>query len=496
MISLPPAKRAQALDELSDEEAALLLYDWPFWARANQLAPPGDWRIWLLLAGRGFGKTRVGAEWVREQTREFEYVNLIGPTAADVRDVMVKGESGIMAVCPSWERPLYRPSTRSLHWPNGAKSLCFSAEDPESLRGPQHQRLWGDEPTAWQYPQETLDMALFGLRLPPDPRALFTGTPKPIAMLRDLIERDGVTITKGRTYDNADNLAPAFLDSLISRYEGTRLGRQELDAELLLDEGLAYRVIQGTHIVPPFPLPNEFLRFEAMDYGTSNPCWLCFAVDYDGNVIAFGLENTPGLPSEQAARIKERRRDWWARDAKGDPVSAICFAPPDIKGHAVKRDLHGNEVTAEHEFNEHGIYFATAQNDRRAGFVRVGEMLKLDAERRFPDWHPRAGEAEAPRFYIVDSEQMAPLVKALRDAPIEDPERPGARFPGEAVDEAWEREHGHAHAACRYGLMSRPAPSKLPDPEPTDPRAARIKQRMERLRDPKHPRNRPDLIDV
>src|SRR6266540_338040 len=152
---------------LTDEGAAALLYDWTFWARPEQLAPAGDWRIWLLLAGRGFGKTRVGAEWVRAQTQEFELVNLIGPTAADVRDVMVNGESGLLAICPEWERPIYHPSTRSLSWPNGAKTLTFSAEDPDSLRGPQHMRLWGDEPTAWQYPQETLDMALFGLRLGP-----------------------------------------------------------------------------------------------------------------------------------------------------------------------------------------------------------------------------------------------------------------------------------------------------------------------------------------
>lgn len=475
-----------ALRDLSDLEAEAILRDWRLWAREGQLEPEGDWRIWLVLAGRGYGKTRVGAEWTREQVKTFEYVNLIGPTAADVRDVMVQGESGILAVCPPWERPHYYPSKRQLKWPNGAKSLLFSAEDPEQLRGPQDQRLWCDELAAWSTHtrQETWDLAMFGLRLDPDPRCLVTTTPKPIALLRDLIEDPNVAITKGSTYDNRANLAPAFFQQLITKYEGTRLGRQELEAELLLDEGLAYRLRDGVHIVPPVPIPPSWHRFEAMDHGTNNPtAWPIFAVDYDGNVLCFDMYYSPGLISDHAAAVMARRRAvWWAKDERGDPTYAPCYAPPDIKTRFGVKRYNGTEVSVESEYAEHGIHFLPAQNDRRAGYARVLEMLKEDEKRRFPAWHPKAGEVGAPRFYVVDFESTKEIVKQLRDAPIEDVESPLSRFPGEAVDMEWESSHGHAHAAVRYGLMSRPLPSVEPKAEPTDPREAATRQMLERFK--------------
>jgi hypothetical protein len=494
LIELPESARHELLSELSDAEAAALFFDWDFWARPNQRAPAGDWRIWLLLAGRGFGKTRIGAEWVREQIQEYPYVNLIGATSDDARDIMIEGESGILAICPPDERPTFRRSLQRLDWPNGAKSLIFTAKEPDRLRGKQHMRVWADEVASWPYVDDAWNHMILGLRLGPDPRAVATSTPKPIPLLRELIEDPNCEVTKGRTDDNADNLAPAFVDELIKKYRGTRLGRQELDAELLLDEGLAYRVIQGTHIVPPFALPDAFSRFEAMDYGTNNPCWLAFATDYDGNVIAFGLEAEPGLIAEQSARIKERRLKWWAKSQRGELIAATCYAPPDIKGFSRKL-VRGNEVTAEYEFNQHGLYFATAQNDRRAGYQRVAEMLRCDDERLFPEWHPRAGEKGSPRFFIFGTDELELLVQNLRNAPLESPESPHARFPGEAVDEAWEHEHGHAHAACRYGLMSRPSPSKEPTKIPDSPeelRAQRVATRLDRIAK----RERDDLVDV
>ena len=153
--ALSKAARRNVIAELSDEEANVLLHDWEFWARSNQLAPPGDWVNWLILAGRGFGKTRVGAEQVRRWTKDFPIVNLIGPTAADVRDVMVQGigaGSAILEVCRQDEAPVYQKSKRRLVWPNGAVSLLFSAEEPERLRGPQHMKLWCDEIAGWKYP--------------------------------------------------------------------------------------------------------------------------------------------------------------------------------------------------------------------------------------------------------------------------------------------------------------------------------------------------------
>ena len=211
-----------------------LLYDWSFWARPNQLTPPGQWITWLILAGRGYGKTRTGAEWVRQQVKKYRYVNLIGATADDARDIMIEGESGILSICPPSERPKYLASKRRLEWPNGAKSLIFTADEPERLRGKQHMKLWCDELAAWRYP-DSWDQAMFGLRLGDNPQAIVTTTPKPIKLLKELIVDETTYITKGSTYDNKKNLANAFWKKITKKYEGTRLGRQELNAEMLDD---------------------------------------------------------------------------------------------------------------------------------------------------------------------------------------------------------------------------------------------------------------------
>lgn len=204
----------------------------------HQVPPAGDWRIWLLLGGRGAGKTRAGAEWIAAQVAAgaARRVALVGPTSADVRDVMVEGESGILACAARAFRPEYEPSKRRLTWPNGAIATTYSADEPDRLRGPQHDLAWCDEIGAWRFP-ETWDMLLFGLRLGPDPRVLATTTPRPVRLLLELMTtgRPDVAVRRGTTYENAANLAPAFMEQIVRRYEGTRLGRQELLAELLTD---------------------------------------------------------------------------------------------------------------------------------------------------------------------------------------------------------------------------------------------------------------------
>jgi phage terminase large subunit-like protein len=212
---------------------------WAAVARPNQLPPPGDWwQIWLLLAGRGFGKTRTLAEWVCEQVAsgQARRIALVAATAADARYVLVEGESGILAVAPPWFRPIYEPSKRRLTWPNGAVAFTFSAEEPDRLRGPQHDAAVCDELASWTRP-ETWDMLQFGLRLGRNPRCLVATTPRPIKPIRELLAREGrnVVVTRGSTYENRANLAPGFFDQVIRKYEGTRLGRQELNAELLED---------------------------------------------------------------------------------------------------------------------------------------------------------------------------------------------------------------------------------------------------------------------
>jgi phage terminase large subunit-like protein len=227
---------AEAIEGFDEKESGALDYLWKLWARPPQAAPDGDWRFWLILAGRGFGKTRAGAEWVRAQVDAGRRrLALIGPTAADVRDVMVEGESGLLSISPPGARPRYQASRRRLVWPGGAMAFLYSAQEPERLRGPQHDAAWADELAAWAYPQAVWDQLQFGLRLGPDPRCVITTTPKPLPLLRQLMADPASVVTRGSTYDNKANVPPAFIEQIIRRYEGTRLGRQELHAELLFD---------------------------------------------------------------------------------------------------------------------------------------------------------------------------------------------------------------------------------------------------------------------
>lgn len=223
-------------DSFPDDVLQQAAHTWELWARPAQVAPAGDWRVWLILAGRGFGKTRSGAEWVRGQieTGHAGRIALVGATAADVRDTMIEGESGLLRVFPVERRPRYEPSKRRVTFHNGAIATTYSADEPDRLRGPNHDLAWADEVAAWRYP-ESWDQLMFGLRIGDRPRAVATTTPKPTRLIRSLVERPDVTVTRGSTYDNAANLSPAFLNEMRNRYEGTRLGRQELEAELLLD---------------------------------------------------------------------------------------------------------------------------------------------------------------------------------------------------------------------------------------------------------------------
>jgi phage terminase large subunit-like protein len=233
---LPEAEWREVINGASPEEARKYLSDFSHWAHPNQIPPAGDWRVWLLLAGRGFGKTRSGAEFVRARVEAglARRVALVAPTAMDARAIMVEGESGILAIGQDDERPIYEPSLHRLTWPNGAVATTFSADEPNRLRGPQHDFAWCDELAAWRYPA-AWDMLMFGLRLGNDPRVVVTTTPRPIRLIRELLADPKVVTTRGRTIENQANLAPAFLDQIVTRYQGTRLGRQELDAELLED---------------------------------------------------------------------------------------------------------------------------------------------------------------------------------------------------------------------------------------------------------------------
>lgn len=247
LLELPAEKRNRFIrKEMTDEMVLSLLYDWSENGRFDQQPPPGDWRWWLILAGRGWGKSRTGAEWInakallaRREGRVRRFA-LVAETKADCRDVIAEGESGILATSPPWNMPRYESSKRRITWPDGTMGFLYSGEEPDQLRGPQFTDAWVDEWAKYQYPVETMDNLEMALRLGDNPQGVITTTPRPLPMIKEKInesqERDPtVVVTKGITYDNYANLSPAYIKHVIKRYEGSRIGRQELHAELLED---------------------------------------------------------------------------------------------------------------------------------------------------------------------------------------------------------------------------------------------------------------------
>jgi phage terminase large subunit-like protein len=280
-------------------------------ARSEQLPPAGDWTTWLFVAGRGAGKTRAGSEWVHQQIRDGKRrIALVGATAADARDVMVEGESGIMSCALPLDMPSYEPSRRRLVWPNGAIASTYSAEEPDRLRGPQHDSAWADELAAWRY-DAAWPMLLLGLRLGKQPRALVTTTPRPTKLVKELIEQPTTSVTRGSTYDNRENLAPSFLESIIKRYEGTRLGRQELHAEIIEDvEGALW---SGTQL-------DELRVDEAPDMErivvAVDPAVSSHSGSDETGIVAAGL-GADGEGYVLADRSCKLSPDGWARRVSG-----------------------------------------------------------------------------------------------------------------------------------------------------------------------------------
>lgn len=237
------ADHPELLKDFSDEEILKLEYDWEgFWARPNQLEPEeiitSEKQIWLVLSGRGFGKTRMGSETTNKRVKDgrARNIGLIAASAADARDTMVLGQSGIVETSPPWFKAVYHSSKRSVEWPNGAVAHLYSAEDPDQLRGPQHDWVWCDELAAWPHLniQPAWDNMIFGLRQG-KAQCMVTTTPRPIEIVRNLIIKPSAHITRGSTYENLANLATTFREEVVAAYEGTRLGRQELYAEILTD---------------------------------------------------------------------------------------------------------------------------------------------------------------------------------------------------------------------------------------------------------------------
>ena len=244
LASLPEAARRRFVDALSPNALAAMPWLWELWAHpGHQRPPPGDWRVWVLLGGRGAGKTRAGAEWVRAQAEgrtpmeagRSARICLLGETVDEVRAVMVEGESGLLAVSPPDRRPTFRASLGRLVWPNGAEATLASAANPEALRGPQFDCAWSDELAKWRRCREAWEMLQFCLRLGEQPRQIVTTTPRDNPVLLELLAEPATIVTRAGTEANTANLAPGFLEALREKFGGTALGRQELEGEIVRD---------------------------------------------------------------------------------------------------------------------------------------------------------------------------------------------------------------------------------------------------------------------
>ncbi|MCS0494193.1 terminase family protein [Ancylobacter sp. MQZ15Z-1] len=310
---------AEAIAALDAATAEWLAHHWPLLGRPSQQAPDkaqggGDWLTWLVLGGRGAGKTRAGAEWVRALALgragpAAGRIALIAESLGDFREVMVEGVSGILAVHPRAERPSWEPTRRRLQWPNGAVAQGFSADDPESLRGPQFDAAWCDELAKWRYAQAAFDMLQFGLRLGRRPRQMVTTTPRPTALVRALLADPRTAVTRMGTAENAMHLAPTFLEGVVGRYAGTRLGRQELEGELVEDRPDALWNRAALEAARKTAAPELVRIVVAVDPPASSrrqadACGIVAAgIDRDGIVHVLADESAQGLtPSRWGAK--------------------------------------------------------------------------------------------------------------------------------------------------------------------------------------------------
>ncbi len=395
---------------LGQREVERVFTAWKYLARPEQLEPKGDWLTWLILAGRGFGKTRTGAETIQDwvEKGKCRRLALVARTAADARDVMVEGESGILAVSRAHGFPVrYEPSKRRLTWPNGAQATTYSADVPDLLRGPQHDGAWCDELPAWNDPQAAWDQLQFGLRLGYMPRAVVTTTPRPIQLIRALIKDPTVYVTKGSTYDNAANLAPSFLAAIRRAYEGTRLGRQELDAEVLDDNPNAlwkqatldaFRVRMAPElsriVVAIDPAVSTKPDSDLTGMITAGVARCNVLPTCKGEIHAFVLDDLSGIytPIEWAKKAvnvyRERRADRVVAEVNngGDLVEAnVRSVDADVSYKAVHAS-RGKAIRAE----------PIASLDEQGKVHHVGTHAKLEDE--LVQWNPLDGVKSPDRL--------------------------------------------------------------------------------------------------
>ena len=415
LASLSPTRRAEALRGLTEAQAVALLRDWRFWGRPYQHEPAGSWRTWLILAGRGWGKTRTGAETVRQWATSGRYgrIALVARTAADVRDVIVEGESGLLAIHRDDERPVWKASQRRLEWPNGAIATTYSAEEPDQLRGPQSDAAWCDELAAWRYP-ETWDQLQFGLRLGDAPRVIVTTTPRPTKLVRLLASAPDTHVTRGKTADNRKNLAPGVVADLERRYAGTRLGRQELDGEILDDSAGAlwrWQWIDAARVARAPDLRRVVVAIDpaASSHDESDETGIVVAgVGHDGRAYVLADASGRYRPEEWArtalALYREHRADAIVAEANNGGEMVAATLRVHDRGANV-RTVHATRGKATRAEPVAALY-------EQARVSHVGALARL--EDQLTTWDPATSRASPDR---LDALVWALTEVMLTDAP-------------------------------------------------------------------------------
>jgi len=400
--------------------------DWEWnHAREDQRPPTdADWLVWLLMSGRGTGKTRTGTEFVHKATKKLPRIALIAATATDAREVMLEGESGILTIAPPNHRPLYEPSKKRLTWPNGSIATIFSAEEPDRLRGPEHYFAWLDEPAHWPLVQECWDNLLFGLRLGAKPRIICTTTPKARPWLKELIADERTRKVSVSTYTNIDNLSPVFAERVIARFEGTRLGRQELHGELLTDvEGALWKwetIEEGRR-----PKPERFERIvvgidpAGSHKKSSDETGLVVAGLLDGEGYVLDDESGRYSPSEWANRALRLYNKWSAdayvveRNFGGDMVEEN-MRNHDIDGRIIETtSSRGKELRAEPIV---GLY-----EQGKVHHIQGDKLSTL--EEQMTEWVPGDRNAGSPDRIDALVFCLTEIMKARKPATVSSPLR-------------------------------------------------------------------------
>lgn len=312
-----PSTRRKLLAAIRPALEILIRTDWRLWARPAQRPPDGAWTSWLFLGGRGAGKTRAGAEWLSGRAAPGARLALVGPTLHDVREVMIEGPSGLRAVAAPWRRPVYETSRRRLVWPNGAVAYAFSAEDADSLRGPQFHAAWGDEFCAWRKPGEVLAMLRMGLRLGDDPRLAVTTTPRPIQALKTLMAEPGTVTTRAGTAANRWNLSANFLQGLEALYGGTRLAAQELEGRILAEDGALWTeaMLSACRGRAPPDFERVVVGLDPPATAGDDACGIVVVGRFEGRAYVLADRTVRGLRPRDWARkaaetVAEFEADW------------------------------------------------------------------------------------------------------------------------------------------------------------------------------------------